>query len=155
MGGVTVLGVGSPQGADRLGWDVLELLRGALAGRGPAGVELHALDRPGAALLEYLGGRELVVVVDAVALGEPRGTLVRLEGGAIEDAPARVSSHGFGVADALGLARALGTGPRRLIVLGLEPGDAPATPFAAEEVERLAQAVLAEVERGLGAAPSP
>ncbi len=152
-----MLGVGSPQGADRLGWDVVEVLQGegALGDRTPAGVEVRALDRPGAALLEYLGGREAVVVVDAVALGEPRGTLVRLEGSAIEAAPARVSSHGFGVADALSLARALRMEPRRLIVLGLEPGDDPATSFAPEEVERLARAVLAEIERGPGGAPRP
>ena len=64
-----VIGLGSPFGADRAAWDVIE----GLKGRVPADVELIPLDRPGAALINWLHRDDDVTLIDA-ALGCPPGT---------------------------------------------------------------------------------
>jgi len=60
-----------------------------------------------------------VVVVDAVVTGAPAGTVHRLDRAHLAGDGA-VSTHGFGVADAIRLSTALGTRPHELTVLGVE-----------------------------------
>jgi hydrogenase maturation protease len=98
-------------------------------------------------------GAELVLLVDAIQSGQAPGTLVRLEGDAITQGAGVISSHGFGVASALGLARTLGYLPARTVFWGLEVGIRPGLePDAALQSEigravpRLVERVAAEVE---------
>lgn len=76
----------------------------------------------GLALLSHASGADDLILVDAVATGEPAGTPVRLDGD--EVAPAvreRLSVHQVGVADLLDSLRLLDAYPRRLTLLGLVP----------------------------------
>jgi hydrogenase maturation protease len=78
-------------------------------------------ERPGAELLDLLGGAGAVIVLDAVRSGAAPGTVHDL---ALEELPGVApawSSHGLGVADALALARALGQRPRGRFI-GIEAG---------------------------------
>ena len=137
-----VIGVGSPHGDDAVGIAVAERLAGTL----PADVEILARDRPGLDLALDLRDADAVVIVDAVRAGEgPPGSVCRV-------APDRLasrrelSSHALGVADALALAKALGTLPPRLGIVGIEAGTArgdalssavaAALPRACDEVRR-------------------
>jgi hydrogenase maturation protease len=113
------VGVGSPFGDDRVGWDVVEALQRQDWWRALAGRRLSAClcDRPGAALAGLLRGVGWAIIVDAAhATDLPPGTLRWLRPDQLS--PQRApSSHGFGVAEALALAHALGELPRRVDLL--------------------------------------
>jgi hydrogenase maturation protease len=161
---VRILGIGSPFGDDKLGWDVITKLRRCLQESGliqrlPAyQLSLTTCDRPGSSLLELMQGAELVVLIDAVSSGGPVGTLLRLQGEQIEAAEGLLSSHGFGVASALALAKALNALPARVVLWGMEVGpipetaaDAPMRPEVEQAMPRLVAAVIGEVEEYLAA----
>jgi hydrogenase maturation protease len=81
MNPVRILGMGSPFGADRIGWQAIDALgsTGITRGQPPGWVSLVCLDRPGARLLEALAGAEAVILIDAMRSGAPPGTLRRLQ----------------------------------------------------------------------------
>lgn len=102
-----VIGLGqSAAGDDGVGVAVVHALR---EHGPPSGVEVHHLSDP-SALATLFDANVPVVIVDAV-LGSPPGEVVELTP---EDlaarAPLRVSSHGLGIAEAIGLARVLDAG---------------------------------------------
>jgi hydrogenase maturation protease len=124
MSPVRILGVGSPCGDDRIGWQAIDALESADITRDypPDWVSLVRLDRPGARLLEAMAGAEAVILIDAMRSGEPPGTLRRLGMDQLEALASPLSSHGLGVAGALRLARSLGQLPARLVIIGVEIG---------------------------------
>ena len=146
-----VIGCGNPEaGDDAVGLVAVDRARSELE-RMP-GVEVV---RTGAGLhvADLLAGVDAAVVVDAVrapAGGRAPGTLVRAEAGP-EGLPAEVgsslSSHGFGVAEAIGLVAALDGAPR-VVFLGLEveqvTAGSPPSDAVAEALPRLVEAVVAE-----------
>ncbi|KPV39666.1 hypothetical protein AN478_11135 [Thiohalorhabdus denitrificans] len=138
---IAVLGIGSPFGGDRVGWAVVEALRPEAEARWPA-VRLTALDRPGPGLLPHLEGVGYAVLVDAVRSGAPPGTLHRFRG--LDGLPAAdpLSSHGFGLAEALALAERVGVLPE-WVVVGVEADVRKPPPEAV--VARAAAAVREEV----------
>jgi hydrogenase maturation protease len=79
-----------------------------------------------AALVDRLAGADDVVVVDAMRSGRRPGHVSWFDAGRapLPAAMARsASTHGWGVAEAIELARALGTLPARLTVVGIEGQD--------------------------------
>ncbi len=115
-----IIGVGSPYGDDRLGWVAAERLRDCLRlNAEPGRIAISILDRPGAMLLTQWNETDEVIVIDAMRSGAAPGTWRRL---AVEDLASShpATSHGFGVAGALELARELGNLPRRLCVYVME-----------------------------------
>jgi len=145
-----ILGIGSALGDDCAGWLLVRALRDNPASTQWAQWQFYELDRPGSSLLEYFEGSEEVVIVDAMTSGAPLGTLWELQLEELLPLSRAASTHGFGVADALELAKALAALPPVLRVFGLEVdckyrGPAPsaallaAVPYAAR---RLAQCLL-------------
>jgi hydrogenase maturation protease len=140
-----VIGVGSPFGDDRVGWEVATALEAAPR----PGVDTRACDRPGAALVALLAGVGHAVIVDAArAEGVPPGSLRWLDEHELEAGHA-VSSHGFGLGPALALARALGDAPRHVDVLAIAgarfEGD-QLSPAVRAAVPLAARAVLARID---------
>jgi hydrogenase maturation protease len=139
---VMVIGVGNAwRGDDAAGLLVARRLRGAVEARE------HEGDCTG--LVEAWTGAGHVVVVDAAASGAPPGTVRRFDA-LLAPLPARSlrsSTHAFGVADAVELARALGRLPARLEVCAIEGADfaagAALTPEVAAAVDELASALAA------------
>ncbi len=122
---VRVIGLGSPFGDDRIGWQVADRL--AESGL-PAGVEAVRCGVPGRDLLPLLDGLSRAILVDAVR-GEGRpGDIVRCSPADLAGVPDGGSTHGFGVAAALDLAAAMGCLPPRLEIIGIEAGDGDAAP---------------------------
>jgi hydrogenase maturation protease len=115
--GCCVLGIGSPFGDDRLGWEAAERLRG---GDGGCVARVESLDRPGAALIEVWRGARRVLLIDAVRSGAPPGTLHRIGIGDMVGIGDATSSHALGVAATVALARALGALPPELMLYGIE-----------------------------------
>ena len=138
-----VIGVGNSwRGDDAAGLAVAERLRGA--------VEAVEHEADGAGLVERWRDRDHVVVVDAAASEAAPGTIRRFDANA-GPLPARLlrsSTHAFGVADAVELARALACLPRRLEVYAIEGADFSAgmglSPAVAAAVEQLAATLTAE-----------
>jgi len=102
-----VFGLGQPAaGDDGFGVAVVRALRE----RGvPRGVEVQHLSDP-SSLAALLDANVPVVIVDAV-LGSPPGELLALTPDELATrAPLRVSSHGLGITEAIGLVRVLDAG---------------------------------------------
>ncbi len=136
---LTLIGVGSPQGADAIGLLVAQWLT-ATADPSRLGLSrVEALDRPGLELLEALHGVDALLLLDAVA-DLPRGALhlLRPEHLAYR---ANISPHTLGVAEALALARAVGRLPSRCHILGIGLGDAH--PFTSAEIVTICDSVYA------------
>ena len=111
------------------------------------GVAIIEQSGDGAALLELWKGAGTVILVDAVHSGEAPGTVHRLDACAAE-IPSRLfhySTHGFGVAEAVELARALNQMPARLIVYGIEGKNFGAGVALSAEVEEASAAVTLRI----------
>ena len=123
MSRVRILGIGSPSGDDQAGWLTVDALlaRNMQAG---AAMVIEKLDRPGANLIPLLENASWVILVDAMQGGGQPGRIQRFDQ---KDWPGYchgLSSHGFGVLDALSLVQALGGLPPRLDLYGIEIGSA-------------------------------
>ena len=116
-----VIGVGSPFERDRIGWDVIDALSAdeSLVEALGEGVEFLKLDRPGSRLVEVMSGAERVVLIDAVQ-GSVDGAVLRLKPEDLLENNCLVSSHGFGVAEALGLASAMRVLPENVEIFGID-----------------------------------
>jgi hydrogenase maturation protease len=147
MSQVCIFGIGSPSGDDQAGWLTIDAL---LASRldGAAAFAIEKLDRPGANLISRLDNASRVILVDAM---QGRGQAGRIHRFDQTDWPGfshGLSSHGFGVLDALSLARELGILPPKLEIYGIEiaavkPGDLPSAAIQAA-AQQLARLIAAE-----------
>ena len=112
-----VIGLGSPHGADQLGWWLAEALRAALAGRGD--ISVHVCREPTRELLGLLPGAQAVLVLDALARpGEP-GRLHELTVDDLAERHAACSSHALDLREQLELAAVLEILPADLRLLGV------------------------------------
>jgi len=114
-----VLGIGNPErGDDASGRVVARLLRGKL----PAGFEIVEVDGEATALLAQLEDAQEAFLVDACVSGAPAGTIRRFDVSAGPLPPGKfgLSTHSFGLKEALELARTLGSLPPRCIVYAIE-----------------------------------
>jgi len=145
---VVFIGVGNPfRSDDGAGRAVVRRLRGAI----PSGVKVLEETGDGAELLEAWEGADCVILVDAVQSGAPTGTIHRLDA-RLEKLPvwfSHSSTHAFGVAEAIELARTMGELPERLVVYGIEGLDFSAgtdlSPEVAEVVPAAANLILQEI----------
>jgi hydrogenase maturation protease len=117
------------------------------------GVEAYEQSRDGLDLIENWQGQVTVVLIDAVVTGGSPGAVTVWNG---KHAPVsaisfRSSTHAFGVAEAIRLARVLDRMPQRLLIYGIEGrrfdlGRAP-SPEVIASSERLAHCLARAGER--------
>lgn len=140
---IRVIGVGSPIGLDRIGWEAVRGLenRGLLRYLPPGRVELSVLDRPGSLLVQVLESAPAVILVDAMQAGGRPGKVRRFTPPNLPPEGAFVSSHDVGVTQAIALAGALGVLPSRLVIYGIEIGPQPRCTAAARLAELCERAV--------------
>ncbi len=114
-----LLGIGNiDRGDDAAGRLVARSLQGNL----PDDIEVVELDGEATALLARFEGAEAAFLVDACWSGAPAGTIRRLDVNAtpLPQGLFGVSTHGFGLAEAVELARALGQLPPCCVVYAIE-----------------------------------
>ena len=88
-------------------------------------IPAFAFDGDGAELMEMWAGQGRVIVIDAASSGAAPGTLHRFDA-RLQELPKnffRHSTHQFGVAEAVEMARTLGRLPVELIVYGIKGAD--------------------------------
>jgi len=118
-------------------------------------IPAYAFDGDGAELMEMWRGQGRVIVIDAALSGAPPGTLHRFEANR-EELPRnffRHSTHQFGVAEAVEMARTLGRLPGELIVYGIEGADfslgAKLSPDVELAVMDTVQQIKADIAQGM------
>ena len=116
---MVVIGIGNPfRHDDGIGLLVAQRLRR----QAPAWVEVVEQLREAFVLFELWEKAELVIVVDAVVSGAKPGTIYRLDvqQESLPTAWFHGSTHGFGLAETLELARALRQLPPQVLIYGIE-----------------------------------
>lgn len=147
-GGRIVVGIGnSDRGDDGVGRLVARRLAGSL----PADVEVTEHDGEAASLLDRIEGADAAYLIDACVSGAPSGTVRRIDV-RTEELPGiqfGLSTHGFGLAEAMALGDALGQLPERCVIFAIEAGTvetgATLSPAVMDAVEMVATAVQEEV----------
>jgi len=162
---VLVVGLGSPdRGDDAVGPLVAAAVARATSQRGLVGVHVVEHEDP-TALIDHLdpaspaGAWSAAVIIDAVRSGATPGTVSVLEvgpdgqdlaslGARLDPGPA--GTHGFGLAGAIELARALDRLPPRFVVVGIEAQGfdhgAPLSASVLAAIPRATDAVLGIIE---------
>ena len=154
---VLIVGLGNPdRGDDGIGAMVAK----ALAGRLPSDIALLARSGDVMSLIEDWAGYSALICVDAAApMGAP-GRIHRIDL-TRDELPAETlftSTHAFGLADAVRLARTLQLAPQEIVVYAVEGGNfevgAPMSPEVAAAIGEVADLVVGEVGRLSNGRPS-
>ena len=114
-----VIGIGNPhRGDDAVGIVVANRLKEVV----PDGVEVYENFGEAAGIVELLGKAGAAILIDAVSSGADAGKVFRFDAAKekIRTDCLRYSTHAFGVAEAIELARVLGQLPPKVIVFGIE-----------------------------------
>lgn len=146
---VLVIGVGNEyRGDDKAGLAVVRTLQA----RQIENVRLMESDGDCTVLLEAWKGADKVILIDAASSGARPGTIHRFEAQtqALPEECTLSSTHAFGIAETLRLARVLGQLPPRLIVYGIEgkrftTGDA-LSPAVRRAIQKVADRILIDIQ---------
>ncbi len=131
---VTVLGIGNPiMGDDGIGLAILDGVRAELADPRVQSVDGGT---SGMELLPVIEDAPRLLVLDAVAGGEPPGTVLHLDGDQLPRLlAAKLSPHQVGLLDLLAAARLLGTEPEQVDVVGIVPASVDLRVALSDQVE--------------------
>ncbi|HSJ47693.1 MAG TPA: hypothetical protein VLA26_02495 [Gammaproteobacteria bacterium] len=126
---VQVIGIGSPYGADRIGWLAIEHLEANhfCAAFPPGRLQLQACPSP-AQLPALIQPDTAVLLIDALQ-GRSLGEIQRLSWQQLEQAPLISGSHGLGLREILPLIEVLYSRPEPITLLGIGVGDGFAEPL--------------------------
>ena len=144
-----VIGIGNiERGDDGAGRQVARILKHMLGDK----ALVVELDGEAGAILERLEGAATAYLVDACMSKAPPGTVHRIDAtvGELPLASSDLSTHGFGLASAVELARTLGQLPAQTVVFAIEaetfePG-APLTKPVADATVIVAERIRQEIE---------
>ena len=125
MKSISIIGIGSPYGADQTGWRVVDLLTRShtLQSLCKVHIKFMTCDRPGLSLLDYMANSDYVILIDAVAVGK-KNNIIRLDKNQLLNNVERFSTHSLGVAEALAVGTQLNAIPQDIDLIGIEVGDA-------------------------------
>ena len=153
-----VLGIGNTILSDEgLGVRVVEHLLRDYAF--PEGVQCIDGGTSGMELIEDLSNLDLLIVIDVIKAGVPKGQLIRIAG---TDVPVffrkKLSPHQIALPDVLASLEFLGTAPKDIVVLGVEPESlelgTELTAGVAACLPMLTEAAVAELQqRGVAVQP--
>jgi hydrogenase maturation protease len=145
-----VLGLGNTlHSDDGIGPLAIERLRSDP--RVPADVSLIEGGTLGLELLTYIWDCSYLLVLDAVDVGQPPGTLVRMSSQELQTLPGNGSVHQLGVADLMVALRVLARETPEVVLLGVQPASTEwgteLSPAVAAVLPALADAAVAELCR--------
>jgi hydrogenase maturation protease len=145
-----VLGLGNTlHSDDGVGPQALQRLRNDA--RVPEDATLIEGGTLGLELLTYIWDCSYLLVLDAVDVGQPPGTLVRLSGQELQALPGKGSAHQLGVADLLVGLRMLARQQPTVVLLGVQPATTDwgteLSPAVEATIGSLVEAAVAELTR--------
>jgi hydrogenase maturation protease len=118
--------------------------------RVPSDVVLMDGGTQGLGLLPHIAGFQRLLVIDAVDVGQQPGTLIRLEGNALEKLPGKPSVHQLGFADLMVALMLLGESPEEILIIGVQPQStdwsAELTAPVHESLDELVMVVITQLE---------
>lgn len=151
---IMVIGIGNPErGDDRAGREAAR----RLVAIGLQGARVVEAEGEATTLLALMEKAPIVFLIDACVSGAPAGSFRRIDLGQtpLPDARYGVSSHGFGLAEAIALGTALGALPRRCVLYAIEGArfdiGAPLSAAVSDAVEHAVHALSAEINSLQGA----
>ena len=115
--------------------------------RVPADVSLVEGGTLGLELLSYVWDCARLIVIDAIDVGEPPGTLVRMSGEELNSLPGNSSVHQLGVSDLLVALRMLAERQPEVVLLGVQPEN---TDWSSELSSSVAATIDSLVEATIG-----
>ena len=116
---ILVIGIGSEyRSDDRVGIEIARSLKTKIL----QNVEIVVESGDGTALLERWNGAETVILIDTVSSGAEPGTIHRINANEqqIPSTFFHSSTHAFGIAEAVEIARSLHQLPSQIIIYGIE-----------------------------------
>src|SRR5271167_1792177 len=145
-----VLGLGNTlHSDDGIGPQAIERLRHD--SRVPEDVTLIEGGTMGLELLTYIWDCSYLLVLDAVDIGQPPGTLVRMSSQELQTLPSKGSVHQLGVADLLVGLRVLARQQPTVVLLGVQPATTDwgteLSPAVEAVMRSLIEAAVAELTR--------
>ena len=143
-GGALIIGLGNPdRGDDAAGRAVVARLKTRL----PMGMRAIESGGEATALLARFCEADEVILIGAAMSGARPGTVERFEAHEAPLPAARfgLSTHGFGLAEAIELARTLGQLPRRCVVYAIEGRSFALGDPLSPDVEAAVGAVVARI----------
>ena len=148
--GTVLIGVGNEfRDDDAIGIFVVREIRR----RNPGLTNVREASGEGSALMEAWSGADTVFIVDAVSSGKAPGAIHRLDA-SVREIPRGLfhySSHAFGVAEAVEVARRLGSLPRHVILYGIEGKEFGTGVGLSDPVVRSVPELIAMIEEQLHA----
>ncbi len=147
-GKTVVLGLGNVLHADDgAGAQVIKRLREDA--RVPADVDLVEGGTLGLELLPYVWDCSRLIVIDAVDVGRPAGTVMRMTAEELNSLPGSSSVHQLGVSDLLVALRVLAQKQPEVTLLGVQPASTDwsteLSPAVAAAVDTLVEAAVREL----------
>lgn len=145
-----VAGIGNDlRGDDDAGLAVARMMKSEQ----PAGVTILELNNDPTALLDYLPGFDVAMIIDATQSGSPPGTIHRFDASEspLPETRSARSTHGMTVASVLELARIQKQLPKKVFVYGIEGKQFSHGSSLTPEVERAVRIVVQMVYGDLGA----
>ena len=116
---IRIIGIGNPtRGDDAAG----RLAAQILSEMSLDAITISACNGETASILSCLEGADIAYLIDASVSGARPGTIRRIDvsSAPLPDFPATLSSHGFGLSEAIELARSLEILPKKSIVYAIE-----------------------------------
>ena len=153
MNQIKVIGIGSPFGNDQLGWWVVDQLKNTMTCHVHGAKELEQKvcfihsDRPGIRLLELLKDTDVAILVDAIDNKEYSGQILQLDRQQLIGTNHVMSSHAFGVSEALALAHALDDLPREIVLFGIAVDSHDPLPITREIIAKLCDRINHYIEQ--------
>jgi hydrogenase maturation protease len=118
--------------------------------RVPTDVSLVEGGTLGLELLPYVWDCDRLIVIDAVDVGAPPGTLVRMSGEELNALPGNSSVHQLGVPDLLVALRMLAERMPQVVLLGVQPESTDwscdLSPHVAATIDALVEATIRELQ---------
>lgn len=137
-----IIGIGNRyRGDDALGCLIADEIK--------ANVDCDVIEHDGepASLIDLWKDRQTVILIDAVSSGAQAGTIHRndLQDQALPDQFRSYSTHAFGIAEAVELARVLKKLPPKIIFYGVEGKSFAADTKLSPPLQKAAQALQAQI----------
>lgn len=116
-----IIGIGSLNVGDELGWRMIDLLlqNNTMTSLQQQGLSLLKLDRPGIALAEYVKRYDHVLIIDAMKSGDVNASYVCIDTSQLPSTTSQISSHEVGVIESTALLASLQQLPEQLVIIGI------------------------------------